>query len=376
MLRSAITLLALCTIFAASRPVDIPFEKVALDLGANEAAAIVDLNRDGKLDIVSGENWYPGPDFKKLKFRDLPFTNNYIDNFSDLAADYDGDGYIDLVHVSWFSKTIAFWKNPGRTRIAWHAEPLQEGFNVEFAFLVDIDNDGKAMEILPQFGNREAPLSWYEFAGGKWRRHEVNTQSYGHGIGAGDLNGDGRTDILTPRGWFEAPADPRAGKWTFHADWEDKKPEALGFMHVADIDGDGRNDIVTSMAHDYGIFWLQNDGEGKWTKRVIDDAWSQGHALTFVDLNGDGKKDILTGKRFMAHNGRDPGEKEPLGIYWYEYRTMAGGKGVEWVRHVVDYSTRTGGGMQLPVADIDGDGDLDFVAPGKSGLFLFVNKTK
>jgi hypothetical protein len=92
-----------------------------------------------------------------------------------------------------------------------------------------------------------------------------------------------------------------------------------------------------------------------------------------VDLNGDGRKDLLTGKRYMAHNGRDPGEREPLGIYWYEYRPGPGGKGIEWVRHVIDYSTRAGAGMQIAVADPDGDKDLDFAAGGKSGLFLFEN---
>jgi hypothetical protein len=93
-----------------------------------------------------------------------------------------------------------------------------------------------------------------------------------------------------------------------------------------------------------------------------------------VDLNWDGRKDLITGKRYMAHNGRDPGEREPLGVYWYEYRTE--GKTAEWIRHVIDYSTRTGGGMQIPVADINGDGDLDFAVAGKSGLFLFENKSR
>ena len=145
-------------------------------------------------------------------------------------------------------------------------------------------------------------------------------------------------------------------------------------MHVTDVNGDGRNDVITSNAHDYGIFWFEQSEGEKWTKRLMDDSWSQGHAVTLVDLNGDGKMDILTGKRFMAHNGKDPGEREPLGVYWYEQVTNAGK--IEWVRHVIDYGGRTGGGMQIPVADLDGDGDLDFAVGGKSGLFLFVNKTQ
>ena len=108
---------------------------------------------------------------------------------------------------------------------------------------------------------------------------------------------------------------------------------------MLDVNGDGRNDLVTSLAHDYGVFWMEQAADGKWTKHVIDDSWSQPHALTMVDLNGDGRMDFVTGKRFMAHNGRDPGEREPLGIYWYEY--IPNGQAVEWVKHVVDYSTRS-----------------------------------
>ena len=117
-------------------------------------------------------------------------------------------------------------------------------------------------------------------------KHVVSAKSYGHGIGAGDVNGDGRNDILTPEGWFEAPADPRQA--TGNSIRRLRAAEPLGFMYVTDVNGDGRNDVVTSHAHDYGIFWFEQGADGKWTKHVIDDSWSQAHALTLVDLNGDG----------------------------------------------------------------------------------------
>ena len=94
-----------------------------------------------------------------------------------------------------------------------------------------------------------------------------------------------------------------------------------------------------------------------------------------VDLNGDGQKDLVTGKRYMAHNGNDPGEREPLGVYWYEYRKDAKG-GIEWIRHIVDYGGRMGGGMQIAVQDLNGDGALDIVSGGKSGLFLAENLSR
>jgi hypothetical protein len=353
-----------------SRPDEIPFDKQTLDLGANEACAVADVNGDGKPDIISGENWYEGPKWVKHKFRTLNFTNNYIDDFSDLPLDVNGDGHIDVVSCSWFSRRLFWQENPGRGRGEWKEHDIETGSPIEFSFLVDLDNDGKAREVLPQFGNPKQPLAWYEPKNGAFVKHAVSPTSYGHGIGAGDINGDRRNDILTPKGWFEAPADPRSGDWKWHPDFD---LGATGFIYVHDVNGDGRPDLVTSMAHDYGIFWMEHTADGKWTKHVIDDSWSQSHAMTMVDLRRNGLKQFVTGKRFMAHNGRDPGEKEPLGIYWYEY--LRDGNNVEWVKHVVDYSTRTGGGMQIPVVDLDGDGDLDFVTAGKSGLFLFENLT-
>jgi hypothetical protein len=388
-----------------SRPPDIPFRIHPLDPGASETAAVADLNGDRRLDVVSGEYWYEAPSWTKHKFRELGFSNQYIDNFSDLLVDVDGDGYPDVASVSWFARKVAWWRNPGKAGGDWKESTINSGFNVEFAILADLDNDGRAHEILAQ--ENGTGQSWYELKDKTWVKHVVSDRSYGHGIGAGDVNGDKRNDILTPRGWLEAPADPRSVAWTFHADWESinvpatppaaaPKPDApprvseLGFMHVLDVNSDGRNDVVTAAGHDYGVFWFEQAADGKWTRRIIDNAWSQGHASTLVDLNEDGRKDFVTGKRFMAHNGSDPGEREPLGVYWYEFRTPVApnfssasktasptaAQPVEWIRHLVDYGGRMGGGMQIPVVDVDADGDLDLVCAGKSGLFFVENLTK
>ena len=145
-------------LLAGPRSSEIPFRSLLIDNGASETAAVADVNKDGKLDIISGESWYESPPrpgsgqatWTKHKFRDLNYTNNYYDNFSDLPVDVDGDGYPDLVRVTWFAKKISWWRNPGRSQAPWQESDIHTGFNIEFAVLADMDNDGKANEVVAQ----------------------------------------------------------------------------------------------------------------------------------------------------------------------------------------------------------------------------------
>jgi hypothetical protein len=373
-----------------------------IDPGYGEAVAVADINRDGKPDIVSGESWFESPRWEKHPLRQIDYSNGYIDNFSDLPVDVDGDGWIDIVQFSYFAHNIVWLKNPGASGGTWKVTQIDNSGPTEFAFLVDLNNDGKALELLPEFDRPNVPVAWFELRQGKWVKHVVASHSFGHGIGVGDMNGDGRNDILTPQGWLEAPANLNStGEWNFHpTDWGAKpippagsapsqsraeEPLKFGYMHLLDINGDGRKDLLTGMAHDYGLAWYEQTADGNWIQHVIDASWSQVHESVLADMNGDGQPDFVTGKRYFAHNGNDPGEREPIGLYWYEWRRVPptshtanrpGNGGIEWIRHMISYGGRMGGGVQLVVTDIDGDGDPDIVSAGKSGLFLAENLTK
>ena len=346
--------------------------------------------------------WYEAPTWTKHKIRDIPFNGSYIDNFSDLALDVDGDGYTDVVQIAYFARRIVWLKNPGKGTGPWVETEIDAVGPTEFAFLVDLNNDGKAQEVLPQFtGGANAPLSWYEVVGGKWVKHVVSSQSHGHGIGAGDVNGDKRNDILTPQGWLEAPPDVRTpGNWAMHAtDWSQlpagptagpaaaaaagaapapqppARPAEYAFMYVIDVNKDGRSDVVTSMAHSSGVLWFEQTADSQWVRRMIDSTWANAHSSAMADLNGDGQLDLVAAKRYFGRTGNDPAEREPMGIYWYQFRP--GPKdSVEWIRHIVDYGGRAGGGLQTIVEDMDNDGDRDIVAAGKTGVFLSENLTK
>jgi FG-GAP-like repeat len=383
-----------------SRPADIAFRMHMVDPGFSESVAVADFNRDGRLDILSAEYWYEAPAWARHKIRDIPFNGNYIDNFSDLPLDVDGDGYTDVVQIAYFARRIVWLKNPGKGPGPWVETEIDVVGPTEFAFLVDLNNDGKAQEVLPQFtGGAKAPLTWYEVVNGKWVKHVVSSQSYGHGIGVGDVNGDKRNDILTPQGWLEAPPDVRApGNWTMHAtDWSQlpegsttgpaaapgaspapqppARPAEYAFMYVIDVNKDGRSDVVTSMAHSYGVLWFEQTADSRWVRRMIDSTWANAHSSAMADLNGDGQLDLVAAKRYFGRTGNDPAEREPMGIYWYQFRP--GPKdSVEWIRHIVDYGGRAGGGLQMAVEDMDGDGDRDIVTPGKTGLFLSENLSK
>jgi hypothetical protein len=146
-------------------------------------------------------------------------------------------------------------------------------------------------------------------------------------------------------------------------------------MYVMDVNADGRNDIVSSMAHSYGVVWFEQREGGAWLTRVIDASWANAHSTAMADLNGDGQLDLIAAKRYGGRNLTDAAEREPMGIYWYEFRPGQKGS-VEWIRHIVDYGGRAGGGLQMVVQDVDGDGDRDIITPGKTGLFLSENLTK
>ncbi|HTX34374.1 MAG TPA: FG-GAP-like repeat-containing protein [Bryobacteraceae bacterium] len=355
-------------------------------------AAVADFNRDGIPDIASGGFYYLGPDYTTRKEFTPARTYNPSDQFSqgmvNFAYDFTGDGWPDILMVD--QRPIYLYVNPRGESRRWDRYNVVPQASTEIELLKDIDGDGKpevlfggdrALEYAkPDPANPTAP----------WIVHQISEKDgvNAHGMGVGDINGDGRMDVVGARGWWEQPPKGTPeGPWKFH-------PENFGSggaeMGVYDVNGDGLNDVVTGIAaHGWGLAWFEQkrDQQGNIsfvrhdimgdfsTKNAGNVTFSELHAMTFADLDGDGIPDIIVGKRQWSHleSFLDPDPYGPAVLYWY--RTVRDPKaegGAKFVPELIH--NRSGVGSHLAVADLNHDGAIDIITSTNRGTFIFWNQ--
>jgi hypothetical protein len=369
---------------------DLGFSRKLLLVAPYESATVGDLDHDGKVDIVYGTYWFAGPDFVPRAYRANHAAKDYLRANSEHLYDVDKDGWLDIIVGGWAEDGIYWYRNPGNgpaergkpweKNLPWEAHLLaRTRGRMEMFALHDYDGDG-VPELHGACYRKEEPLEVWRFT----KRADgtpalepfvLGAEGGGHGFAWGDVNGDGREDVLTEIGWYERPpGDPFARPWRFHA--ESALPHPSCPFVVKDLNGDGRLDIIFGRGHDFGLYWWEQeapkaDGTTVWKPHVIDESWSQAHALALADLDGDGQDELIAGKCIWAHDGGDPGAADPPAVYYYSWNRAD----ARFTRHTIAApGENVALGRQYAVADLNGDGRLDLTAPSELGLWVFLNQ--
>ena len=374
------TLLFVCSIWLmyVSLPLSaqvLSFRPQLLMVDNNEVCVIGDINRDGLPDIVAGRLWYAAPDFVPRPLRSLELQPpEYARNNGEHLWDMNGDGWLDLVTSGYEEPKIYWFENPGKDflekGIEWERHLLvdTEIVRSEIGLFQDLDQDGTPEYVLNSWHD---PNPFHIWLLKQDKDHLTAAKTYvgprnGHGVGIGDINQDGRLDILFDEGWYQQP-NQIDGDWVWHQDW--KFEDSSCPMLVQDLNNDGRTDIIRGTGHNYGLYWVEQgtaiDDSTTWVNHLIDDSWSQAHTMTWADLDGDGQGELITGKRVWGHLGKDPGAHESPVLYRYVWHPDT----QEFTRHEINIG-QVSTGLFIQVEDLNQDQKPDIVVAGRTGTFI------
>lgn len=387
-------IVSLVFLFAASLPARAELEvhkfesQTLTDDYFSEGAGFGDINQDGKPDVVHGPFWWEGPEFT-IRHEIYPAKpqnrRGYSDNFFSWVHDFNGDGWNDVLTAGLPGTPGYIFQNPGRDKFDqhWTRHKIFDSVGNESPQFVNLVGD-ETPELVcardgvfgylsfdPKTPFVEQPLHVIS--------DKITDTPFGHGLGVGDVNSDGRHDVLFKDGWLEQPASIEGEPlWKFH-----KYPFAGaggGDMFAYDVDGDGDNDVITSLqAHAFGLAWYEQVKEGDqidFKKHLIMGEkaeenpygllFTELHTVALHDMDGDGLKDIVTGKTYWSHHDRSPLWDAGAVVYWFKLER--GRSGIDWVPFLAD--GEAGVGRQLSVGDLNGDKVPDIVVGGMKGCHV------
>lgn len=374
------------TELAMAQPLQLrQFSKQQLtDTYYSEGIAVGDINGDAVNDVVYGPHWYEGPQYtvahEIYPAKPQPMER-YADHFFAWIYDFNGDKSHDIFTVGFPGTAAYVYENPGKGKGQWKKHRVFDWVSNESPQFANLLGDARPELICTRdgfFGFAE--IDWSQ-PWDAWRFVPVSEliadKKFGHGLGVGDVNGDGRSDIVHKDGWFEQPdGDPRGGRWRYH-----QVPFSNNYggadMLVYDVDGDGLNDIITSeAAHDFGLTWYQQSRQAdaitferkpimgsQTNENKYGVLFTELHSLSLADMDGDGLLDIVTGKTYYSHHRQSPLWDAGAVVYWFKLDRSS--HGVDWIPYLIN--STTGIGRQVVVADINHDGLPDVATGGMLG---------
>jgi hypothetical protein len=333
-----------------------------------ERVALVDLDRDGDLDVVTSASvdatvaWHENAsgDGSSWTFHAVDAALSGAEDVR--VADLDGDGDLDLASAASTAGIVAWHKNPGSTGPPWTTATIASASGARRVHPVDLDDDGDLDVVSSAAGG----LAWHENQSGdasSWLTRSVGAPTSGPvGVATADLDRDGDLDVVAALSvgdavaWYENVLGGGTS-WTEH-------PMATGLdgardLALADLDRDGDLDVAVVSADDATLRWLENTvGDASaWTPHTIASDRLSAASVEPLDLDRDGDLDLL-----VASDG--------TGLAWYE---NAAGDASVWTERAV--AGAPGGARHAMAGDLDrnGHGDLVASAPGASQVEWYEN---
>ena len=362
-------------------------------------ATTSDVNHDGSLDVISGPFYYAGPAFtQRTRYREGGIynpENQFAPDMVNLSFDFTGDGWPDILS-SLGNRHMDLYVNPRGESRRWDKFSVLPTISSEIVLLKDLDKDGKPEAVFGQ--GAAGGYAWAKPDAANptavWKSNVISTAGQavnGHGLGVGDVNNDGRVDIVVPTGWYEQPAAGTAtSPWAFHeATLADNSVfgGGGGEMGVYDVNGDGITDVVSGSAHNWGLNWYEQKKDGTFehhmiaknfsTKNTADVVFSESHAQRFADMDGDKIPDMITGKRYWSEAGNNTlTHMDAWGApVLYIYKTVRDPKAPGGARFAPELvHNKSGIGSSIDVVDLNKDGKLDIVTATTFGTYVFLGR--
>ncbi|HTU89044.1 MAG TPA: VCBS repeat-containing protein [Gemmataceae bacterium] len=370
---------------------DIPVfrvQQIETELGVGYAVLLVDVNNDGKKDIVVVDQkrvvWYENPSWQR---RNIIEGKTEPDNVCISAADIDGDGRLDFaLGAAWNPNNTKSggtlqWLRRGKTLDEpWSVHPIGEEPTLHRIRFANLDGDGKPVLLVVPLMGRDSRAAKNHMDGQpvrvlayripkdplreRWPMEVLDQSRHVvHNFQAIPADGGKGMDVLTASYEGVNLLQRSGDKWRrrqLGAGDQANPNKSRGASEIKRGKLKNGRTFIATIEPWHGdkvvVYTPPAESGGLWERHVLDDKLKWGHAVCCADLDGDGGDELIIGVRDVLSD--KPGENCGVRIF-----KATDDEGTKWQRYLLDE-----GGVRvedLAAADLNGDGRIDIVAVGR-----------